>query len=80
MWNLEERDGYFSRLKSTIEGLKYGTTNGTPYQMSLYFAIGNDKARRPSLPHTQWVAQYVLLSVVVVTVLSAVLLGNVGKV
>ncbi|OAX43686.1 Lecithin:cholesterol acyltransferase [Rhizopogon vinicolor AM-OR11-026] len=22
MWNLEERDGYFSRLKSTIEGLK----------------------------------------------------------
>jgi phospholipid:diacylglycerol acyltransferase len=22
-WNLEERDGYFSRLKSTIESLKY---------------------------------------------------------
>lgn len=22
MWNLEERDGYFSRLKATIEGLK----------------------------------------------------------
>jgi len=21
-WNLEERDGYFSKLKSTIEGLK----------------------------------------------------------
>jgi hypothetical protein len=23
-WNLEERDGYFSKLKSTIEELKYG--------------------------------------------------------
>ena len=23
-WNLEERDGYFSKLQSTIEGLKYG--------------------------------------------------------
>lgn len=22
MWNLEERDGYFSKLKATIEGLK----------------------------------------------------------
>lgn len=22
-WNLEERDGYFSKLKSTIEGFKY---------------------------------------------------------
>lgn len=22
MWNLEERDGYFSRLKAIIEGLK----------------------------------------------------------
>lgn len=24
-YNLEERDGYFSRLKTTIEGFKYGT-------------------------------------------------------
>ncbi len=24
-FNLEERDGYFSRLKSTIEGLKYAS-------------------------------------------------------
>lgn len=23
-WNLEERDGYFSKLQSTIEELKYG--------------------------------------------------------
>lgn len=23
-WNLEERDGYFSKLKSTIEEFKYG--------------------------------------------------------
>jgi len=22
-WNLEERDGYFSKLQNTIEGLKY---------------------------------------------------------
>jgi phospholipid:diacylglycerol acyltransferase len=26
MWNLEERDGYFSKLKYTIEGFKYGAT------------------------------------------------------
>jgi phospholipid:diacylglycerol acyltransferase len=25
MYNLEERDGYFSRLKTTIEGFKYKT-------------------------------------------------------
>jgi len=24
LWNLEERDGYFSKLKSIIEGFKYG--------------------------------------------------------
>ena len=23
-WNLEERDGYFSKLQNTIEGFKYG--------------------------------------------------------
>jgi phospholipid:diacylglycerol acyltransferase len=23
-WNLEERDGYFSKLKATIEGYKWG--------------------------------------------------------
>jgi hypothetical protein len=58
MWNLEERDGYFSRLKSTIEGLKYAATNGIMCQMNLYLVVtGNDRGRRPSSLHTRWVAQ-----------------------
>jgi hypothetical protein len=79
MWNLEERDGYFSKLKATIEGFKYGATIRISHQTSLYSIIGNDKARRPSLLRTQWVAQYVLLSSIAVTLSIVVLLGHAGK-
>jgi hypothetical protein len=79
MWNLEERDGYFSKLKATIEGFKYGATIRISHQTSLYSMIGNDKARRPSLLRTQWVAQYVLISFLAVTLSIVVLLGHAGK-
>jgi hypothetical protein len=32
-WNLEERDGYFSKLKSIIEGFKYGPPLSTVYHL-----------------------------------------------
>lgn len=79
MWNLEERDGYFSKLKATIEGFKYGAPHLNVAPTSSYSMTGNDKARRPSLLRIQWVAQYVLVSFVAVTLSTVALLGHAGK-
>ncbi|KDR75256.1 hypothetical protein GALMADRAFT_280005 [Galerina marginata CBS 339.88] len=42
-YNLEERDGYFSKLKSIIEGLKF---------------VGGDKTKRLLLLRTLWVVRF----------------------
>ena len=54
-WNLEERDGYFSRLKSIIEEFKWGRPSRKLYRLlQSPFDTGSGKKGRPSSPHTLW--------------------------
>ena len=46
-WNLEERDGYFSKLQSTIEGLKYGRL--TSRRITLFISLDTGSAREGKL-------------------------------
>jgi len=59
-YNLEERDGYFSKLKVTIEGLRLASTLQLELSsMLIPFDPGNDSGRKSSLLHTLWDALYV---------------------
>lgn len=59
-WNLEERDGYFSRLKASIEEMKYGLSFVPPFFLSAYTKLGflgNGITRKQSSLHIQWVVR-----------------------
>jgi hypothetical protein len=60
--NLEERDGYFSRLKTTIEGLRYAPIILVS-SCVINFSLKKESARRKrlSLPHTRWALLYIFL-------------------
>jgi phospholipid:diacylglycerol acyltransferase len=47
-WNLEERDGYFSKLKGTIEAYKYVFKRPPVDSPFLLFRVGSDRTRRSS--------------------------------
>lgn len=54
-YNLEERDGYFSKLKSTIEGLKSVQLLSHLYILShILCYLDVAKRRRLLLQHTLW--------------------------
>ena len=60
-WNLEERDGYFSKLQSTIEELKYGGLFQTADYLSFFTSpdTGNARKGKLSSPHTPWDQRFV---------------------
>jgi hypothetical protein len=61
--NLEERDGYFSRLKVIIEGFKYvflsrvSNVLETRRSLRLMDMPGKDRTRRLFSQHIQWEAR-----------------------
>lgn len=60
-YNLEERDGYFSKLKVTIEGLKLAPPPPSLSSSWCLFDPGNDSGGKSSLLHILWDALYVTL-------------------
>ena len=61
-WNLEERDGYFSRLQRTIEGFKCGHPPERRVVFLTFLGTGGGKRGRPSSPHTPWDQRFVTKS------------------
>ena len=62
MWNLEERDGYFSKLKGMIEGLRcvyVGSADGMPDWNAA--CVGSGKGNASCSSRTRWALRYVAL-------------------
>jgi hypothetical protein len=59
LYNLEERDGYYSKLKYTIEGLKFVRIFLNYYHLPLRPHIESDTRKRLSSLLILWVVQYV---------------------
>lgn len=79
-YNLEERDGYFSKLKSVIEGLKYVDMTSLISGSYESWAVGSAKRRRPLSLLTRWAPLLVFLPWVTLSTVNARCPDSVGMI
>jgi hypothetical protein len=78
-WNLEERDGYFSKLKSTIEEFKYGLRSWTVHCLLIFGGIGSGRRGKLSSSHTPWEQLFVMKLLAFFSVELTTISGYVGE-